>query len=263
MLWLAVVVLAGCGGDGSDEDEQEIRRVIRLSLTTDDPRRDCRQRLSASLIRRTYGTRERCVRVQRDDDNEPARAVEFAGVEVSEGAATAELEVRGGDADGAKGGLELVREDSTWRIDEISIPLLRSLVEAGLRAGDTGQNLPPGALQCVGRELSALPDDELRNVTYAAIGETRKGLRRILEFFAQCEGEGGRSILRQIFEQGIELSLRSSGSSEAQIECIVRDLRARIAEEDLAALLLESEAELTRLGEAAAAACSQPGSGPA
>jgi hypothetical protein len=261
--WLALVLLTGCGGDGSEDDDREIRKVIRSSLTTKEPERDCRQRLSDSLIRRTYGTRERCVRVQRDDDSEPARAVEFASVEVNGDAATADLEVRGGDADGAKGGLELVREDGAWRIDDISIPLLRSLVEAGLRSGDSGGNLPPGALQCVGRELGALPDEELRQVTYAAIGETREGQRRILELFARCEGEGGRSILRQIFEQGIEASLRRGGVPEGQIECIVRSLRARIADERLAALLIGSEAQLERLAEAAAAACRQGEPGPA
>jgi hypothetical protein len=265
--WLAVAVLAGCGGDGSDngggDDEQEIRTVIRSSLTTENPRGDCRRWLSDSLIRLTYGTRQRCVRVQRDDDEQPAKAVEFASVEVSENAATAEIDVRGGDSDGAKGELELVREDGAWRIDEISIPLLRSLVEAGLRSGNNVENLPPGALECVGRELSGLPDDELREVTYAAIGETSEGQRRILEFFAQCEGEDGRSILRQIFEQGIEESLRENGISEGQIECIVRGLRARIEDESLVALLLESGAELQRLARAAAADCRQAEPGPA
>jgi hypothetical protein len=265
--WLVVLVLAGCGGDGSDDgsgdDEKEIRTVIRSSLTTKNPRGDCRQWLSDGLIRRTYGTRQRCVRVQRDDNDQPAKAVAFASVEVNEDAATAEIAVRGGDSDGAKGGLELVREEGAWRIDEISIPLLRSLVEAGLRSGNNVENLPPGALECVGRELNALPDDELREVTYAVIGETSEGQRHILEFFAQCEGEDGRSILRQIFEQGIEESLRESGTSEAQIGCIVQGLRARIPDNSLVALLIEPGAELERLARAAAADCREAQSGPA
>jgi hypothetical protein len=231
---LACALVGGCGGD-NDDDAEQIREVVRLSMTTDDPEGDCQERLSDSLIERTYGSRSRCERVQReDDDGADADSVEFATVEVDGNEATAEFEVRGGEVDGAEGALELVREDGDWRIDDVSLGLLRSLVDIGLRSTE---GLPSGGLECVRRELEDLPDAEFRDLAYGLIGETQEAGRRTLELLASCEGEGGVSLLRQAFEDGIIESLRESDTSQQEIDCVISSARERLTDEQLVKLL--------------------------
>jgi hypothetical protein len=230
-----VAIGAGCGGDDGGGDEEAIREAIRLSFTTYDPEGDCNERLSRSFIERTYGTRPRCERLQADDeDEENAESVEFASVEVDGDAATAEIEARGGEVDGARGALELVREDGDWRIDGVSVALLRTLVEAGL---PQTENLPPGGVDCLQRGLRALPDAEFRATAYAMVGERPEAQRRIFELLAGCEGEGGVSLLRQAFEEGIVESLRDREASQGEIDCVLAAERARLSDDQLLELL--------------------------
>lgn len=237
-LALAMLALVGCGSDdpSKEEDEKAIREVVSLSLTTEDHAADCNERLSEGFIRRTYRSRARCVRVQTEDDEDPADSVSFSRVEVDGDKATAEIRIRGGDTDDAAGGLDLIREDDDWRIDQVSAPLLRSLVEAGLDSQDGGQ-LPRGAGDCLKQGLRGLSDAELRRTAYALIGETEAGERRTFELLAGCRGRGGRSALQQIFEQGIAGSLRQRGSNDAQIRCVLNRLRADVSGDELAAAL--------------------------
>jgi hypothetical protein len=238
LLLLCAALAAGCGGDdGGGDDGQEVREVVRLSLTADDPEGDCGERLSNSLIRRTYGTRARCVKTQREDEDDSADAVDFSRVQTTGDRGTAEFTVRGGETDGAKGGLELVREDGDWRIDEVSVSLLRSLIDAGLRSENRGDDLTPAAAECMARAMRGMPDSEFRKLAYAMIGETAEAQRRTFEILGECEGEGGVSLLRQVFEKGIVESLRKRRAGQAEIDCVVGRLRRAMPEEKLPELL--------------------------
>lgn len=254
---LTCIAVAGCGGDGTgkEDDEKAIRDVVRLSLTTNDTRGDCQRRLSSGLIRKTYGTRKRCIEVQKDEDDDSADAVTVPRVDVDGDDATAGIRIRGGDTDGATGELALVREEGDWRIDGISVPLLRSLVEVGLRSGDGG--LPAGALACISRSLDRLPDAELRRVAYQLVGETDAAKRRIFQILAECPGEGGRSFLLQIFQQGVVESLRERGASAREVQCVVGRLRADLSDEELVEFLTgaNSRAAARRVLGPAIAAC--------
>lgn len=234
LLALALLGLVACGDD-AEEDEKAIRDVIVQSLTTREPEEDCNSRLSSGLIDKTYGSRARCVSVEKANDDEPAESVTFSRVEVDGDAGTAAIRIRGGESGGASGEMEVVREDGDWRIDELSVPLLRSLVSAGFAAG--GGGLPAGVRGCLQRELSRLPGPQLRRTAYAMIGETEAGERRIFELLARCRGAGGRSSLQALFERGIVGSLRQRGASDAQIRCVVNRLRADVTDEELAGAL--------------------------
>jgi hypothetical protein len=258
---LALAILAGCGGDGepsAEDDEKAVRDVVTLSLTTVNHSGDCRRRLSSQLIRKTYRNRTRCVRVQMDDEEDPADTVRFSRVKVDGDRATAAIRILGGSSDGATGELELVREDGDWRIDDASVPLLRSLVEAGLKVGSGGLGLQADAVACMARELARLPDAEFRNTAYELIGETAEGEQRTSALLARCPGEGGRSLLFQVFEQGIVESLRKRGSSETEIRCVVSKLRADVTDKELAAAFTRGDTrkESARLITPALTACS-------
>jgi hypothetical protein len=243
---LAVAVIfavPGCGGDDSSSDEDDVREVVRLSITTSEDEPDCRERLSDGFIAQTYGSRERCVRVQGEDKTVPADDVEFASVEIDGDTATADIAIQGGDADGAEGAIELVREGGDWRIDEISVPLLRSLVETRLRARETGEDLPPAALGCVQEDFRSLEDSEFRRIAYELIGQTEESELYTFEVLAACEGESGRSVLREVFDRGIAESLTERGTPAAQVRCALEKLRAQLPNDELPALLSDPNAD--------------------
>lgn len=248
------MLAAGCGGDDGGSDEEAIREAIRLNLTTHDPEGDCNERLSDSLVERTYQTRERCAQLQADDQNEDADSVEFASVEVDGDAGTAEITTRGGDVGPVKGTLEMVREDGDWRIDGLSVPLLRNLVEAGL---DQTEGLPSGGVDCLQREMGSMPDGEFRTLAYEMVGETPEAQRGLFELLARCKGEGGVSLLRLAFEEGIVESLREGGSGQEEIDCVLTRTRERASDEELLEILSrENSSEAAgRVFEPAIRAC--------
>jgi len=209
--------------------------VIRLSLTTEDPEGDCNERLSDDFVERTYGTRPRCEQIQTEnEDGEPdVESLEFASVEVQDDSATAAFTARGGEAGEVEGALEMVREEDDWRIDGMSVPLLRSLVELGV---ESTENLPAGGVECATRKLRAIPDSEFRDFAYKLLGQRPEGRRRTLELFAACEGEGG-SLLRQAFEEGLVESLREQNWSQEQIDCVIDGTRERVSDDRLLELL--------------------------
>jgi hypothetical protein len=263
---LAGALLAGCGGgdDGDDgggggKDEQAIREVVRQSITTDTPEIDCDSRVSDSLIRRTYGDRARCVRVQRDDEERPARSVDFDDLRVDGDSASVRIVARGGDPDGARGTLELVREDGDWRIDDLSTPLLRSLMEAGLRTNERQKTLPAGGVACIRRGLSPLRDAEFRRVAFALMGETTEGERRLFGILADCPRANGRSLLRELFDTSITTALRSR-TDQRGIDCVLAFMRRRYPDNRLTSLLAGQGADQA-LGRALVPAFAECGVG--
>ena len=244
--------VAGCGGDDAGSDDEAIREVVRLSLTTNDPEADCNERLSDGFVERTYGTRPRCERIQGRGENEEGdvESVEFASLEVEGDTARTRIEARGAEIDAVGGVLDLVREDSVWRIDHVGVPLLRTLVDLAVRST---ANLPAGGFDCIDHELLTLPDSQFRRFAYQLIGQRPASQRRILQALADCNGRRGVSLLRQAFEEGLVRSLREQGSGQEQIDCILSGARAGVPDDRLLELLSGTESD-TATGEALAPA---------
>ena len=237
--WRPLSSPSGCGGDDASSDEDAIREAIRLSLTTHDPEADCNERLSESFVSRTYQSAARCERLQADDEDETAESVEFESVEVDGDAATVEIATTGGGVGRVEGVLEMVHEDGDWRIDDLSVPLLRTLVEAGF---EQTENLPPGGVECLQEGVRAIPDAEFRTLAYMLVGEQPGSQRRIFELLAECEGEGGVSLLRAVFERGMLESLREQGAGQAEIDCVISATRERAPDDELVELLSQEDA---------------------
>lgn len=262
--------LAACGGDGggggggggASGDEREIRTVLRESFTTDTPRPDCRERLSDAFIERTFRTRDRCVEIQMESDGDPADAIEISAVEVRDAGATAEIELRGSDVDGASGELDLVREGGGWRIDEVSAELLRSLLRTAIASAESGGELAEGAEDCIVEATRELGDAEIKEFAYGAIGETGEGTRGVLELLAGCDGPNGVSLLRDQFEQGLDESLGQQDLPEGVVQCIKRQLREDLPDAELVGLLAAEDVQaLAAAGMAAGRDCGQGGGG--
>lgn len=241
-LLAAAVLPLAAGACGGEDTEQQITDALNAGLTSDDPKVACEQLPSSELVAKIWGTVENCLKIERKDEDEPAQAVEVSGIEVDGESATAFIERKGGTNDGARGALDLVKEDGEWRIDDLSPALLRSQFETGVRSD---RELPTALKECLSEKVLALDDAELKTFAYASIGEKPEARRQLARYLSECAGSaddgtdsdgkdsGEVSILRRQFEKGIAESLRKDGASAAVIACVQRELRSSISDDDI------------------------------
>lgn len=163
VLTAAVLTLAGCG----DGDQHRIARLLTDGLTSRDPRVVCEGSLSPALLTRIYGSTRRC----HETEGEPAeqvsqaQSVEVRRVHVMGEHATAEVVIHGGNHDGARGMLTLRHKQEGWRVSDLSVPLLRSQFDAGIRRM---QSIDASMKDCVMTKMRALPDGEFKQLAYGA-----------------------------------------------------------------------------------------------
>jgi len=259
-------LLIGCGGA---DDQQQIEDLLVQGFTTDKPAQECEGALSSGLLKKTYGSATRCRTLEKEPDKGKPTAVEVSGVKVDGDAATAFVELKGGDQDGTRGAIELGHQGEDWRIDAFSAALLRSTFEATMK----GDRDLPGALKtCLADGIGKLPDNELLDFAYATIGQRPKGKKLLQTMIASCQSQSsgeqggqngssdaGSSLLRKKFEEGVVQSLRGSGASQKDIVCVKRELRKRISDEKIVELLgkgdEEAPPEITQAAAGALAAC--------
>lgn len=269
LLLAPLVVGALLTGCGRADDQQQIKNVLVQGFTTNKPTQECEGALSSGLLKKTYGSATRCRTAERDPEKGKPTAVEVSGVKVDGDAATAFVELKGGDQDGTRGAIELVRQGEDWRIDAFSAALLRSTFEATMKAD---RDLPAAVRACLTDGILKLPDGELLNFAYATIGQRPDGQKQLRTMLAACQSQSsgersgqdgssdvGSSLLRKKFEEGIVQSLRGSGASQKAIGCVKRELRKRISDEKIVALVAkggdEAPPEVTQAVAGALAAC--------
>lgn len=235
--WLALALaaclgMAGCGGGDDNDDEQRIADVLTAGLTSEDPQVVCAGTLSAGLVRRVYGSEARCRRVERRTARrtDPAEAVDVSETSVDGDRATAVVALRGGDPDGARGDVGLRRQDEDWRLDELSPELLRSLLEARLRADRT---LRARARACVARRVLALDAAALQELALGSIGARAQARRRLGRISGDCRERAAAIVLRRSLERQIAASLRAGGVSAKAIACVRRELRRALSDEEV------------------------------
>jgi hypothetical protein len=233
----ACLALAGCwgGDDGGDDDEQRIADVLTAGLTSEDPQVVCAETLSAGLVRRVYGSDARCRVVERRTArrSDPAEEVDVSGTSVDGDRATAVVALRGGDPDGARGEVGLLRQDEDWRLDELSPALLRSLLEARLR-GDRA--LRARARACAVRRVLALDDAALGELALGAMGERAPARRRLDRITGDCRERAAAVVLRGRLEGRIAASLRAGGAAPGTIACVRRELRRALSDAEVVEL---------------------------
>jgi hypothetical protein len=165
---LLAALLAGCGG-GPQAARPQIAAMLRTGLTTNDPVVLCERTLSAGLVARVYGGTERCLAVERGAaaSRRQAGSVDVSRITVDGDRGSASVVVRGGDQDGARGPLTVVRQDGGWRLDDLSTAFLRSEFSAG---ATSNPDLDGTLARCLGRRIGALDDAPLRRLAFAAMG---------------------------------------------------------------------------------------------
>lgn len=261
-LVLAVGAVAGCGGDGDDEAEiEEISEVISTALTTDDEQVTCTETISESFVSDVYGDVETCLEAEAPDpDEELPDEAEVSEVEVDGDTATASVTEVGGETGGATGTVSLVREDGGWRISELGIDYLRSMLESGFENAEFTEEDAPlddaDFRDCLLGEFEQVDDETLREFAYQSMADKDPG-QEFLDLFLACMretgaegpdvagGDGGAggedggsggeevSVIRQQFEEGIRESLQGDGISAAALDCVIGELRSSITDEDI------------------------------
>lgn len=159
----AVAALAGCG----DDDRARIRSMLTAGLTSQDPRVVCEGSLSPSLLVRIYGGTAKCHATEGDPAERisQAQSVEVHRVRVKGGDATAVVVIHGGNHDGARGALSLRRRPDGWRVSDLSVPLLRSQFEAGIRRM---QAIDAIMKTCVAAKMRKLADVAFKKLAFGA-----------------------------------------------------------------------------------------------
>ena len=173
---IGLLVLPGCG----DADQHRITRLLTDGLTSKDPRVVCEGSLSPALLVRIYGSARDC----HETEGEPAeqvsqaQSVEVHHVRVEGERATADVVIHGGNHDGARGGLMLHHRQTGWRVSDLSVPLLRSQFDAGIRRM---QSIDGSMKTCVMKKMRALPDAEFRQLAYGADAAVRARLSAVAQ----------------------------------------------------------------------------------
>lgn len=265
------LALAGCGDDGGDsagggDDAKEIEAVVAKALTTSDVEVKCVETVTEGFVTAVYGTLAQCRKAEApepDDDPKPDGAT-ASGVQVDGDKATATITVKGGDSDGAAGEISFEKVDGDWKVSDLGISFLRSQLTTGLEKGtfdaSDGALADPEVRSCIGKGLSALDDTTLKRVAYASISDqdiAPEFLKVVTECTAgktqsELENGGGdddtakdtgddgeQSLLRRQFESGIRQSAKKDDATDEQIDCVLKDLRTSISEDEIVAAVGE------------------------
>lgn len=236
------IALAGCGGDDGADDNQAIADAVKTGFTTEDLTVKCEEIISESFLREVYGDVAQCRKAEKPDaDDKPSTGTTTADVTIDGDKASAKVTLQGGDADGATGTVELRREDGSWRINDLGADLLRSNLEREIRNDDDPQFADPQIKDCAIQTFTKLGDEELQKVAYAAIGEREGADEQLGKLLIPCftqsgSGDGEISFLRRKFEEGIEESAKRDGASVETIDCVKRELRKSITDEEIGEL---------------------------
>ena len=170
----AALAGAGCGGD----EQGAIAGVVRAGLTSQDARAVCEGSLAPTLLTQIYGGAAKCHTVEGQDSERigQAQTVDVSKVSIHGERATVVVKIHGGSRDGAGGGLTLARRPAGWRVTDLSVGLLRSQFEVGIRKLQT---LDAVAKACVIDKMRKVPDAEFKRLAFHADTIGRKRLEAI------------------------------------------------------------------------------------
>jgi hypothetical protein len=190
----SVSAVTGCGGGDDPDTERRITAALESALAPTDPAELCAQTLSTQLVTKVYGSPERCVAVERAAavGRQLPDRVEVANVVADGDRGTATVTVSGGSQDGVRGELSVVREDDTWRLDDLSTAFLRASFDAQLAGGGGGVE---GALTtCVSKKVVGLDDAGLRELAFGAMGGRPEAQERLRGLAAECAAALGAPV---------------------------------------------------------------------
>jgi hypothetical protein len=231
--------------------------VVRL-FKSSDVRWICGRALTPKLFRQIYTGPAACRKAAADDeDDRPPRRVVVSDIRTRGGEASARARLIGGDSGGGNGVLSLAKVGRGWRLDDLSVDLLRSLTAAGLR---NDNEVPAGTGRCIQDRFARMPGERFKGLAYGLLGRTPRASAQLLELWSECErGRKGGSTLRRPLERAVSRELLRARARREVINCVLRRLRSTLPDKLLIRLSTaedrSSKARLNREVLAAAIAC--------
>ncbi len=269
---VAALGVAGCGGGDSGSDDQaakDIKAVVLLARTSDDPQVECVDTVTENFVNTIYKNVEACKKAEaKSNDSDKPKDVKLTGLKVDGDTAKGDIELVGGDNNGAKGELGFAKEDGKWKVDSLSVEFLRSSLDTSLATADSGDKSnplsDPEVSSCVKKQFSGLGDDEFTALAYDAIAQ--RDSDQFIKLITGClsatkkdDGSGEKiSALRKAFEDNV-LNSAQTGATKAQLQCVVSELRKTISDD----LILKSgtdaaaKQQINKAAQAAFIDCNQ------
>ncbi|WP_372791392.1 hypothetical protein [Paraconexibacter sp.] len=251
----AALAFAGCGDDGGGstaDDEQGIQAVATKAITTTDAEVKCVDVVTEGFVKMVYGSLEQCKKAEApdpDDDPKPTGA-RMSSIKIDGDKATGIVTVEGGDSAGASGELSFEKVDGDWKVSDLGISFLRSQLTTSVtnspfsESGDEPLD-DAKARTCIVKAFAALPDDQFRTIAFKAISDQDPD-PTFLKIFTDCtqgstddssssssDDDGEQSLLRTQFEKGIREAAKKDGATDAQVDCVVKELRRTITEDQI------------------------------
>ena len=186
LLAAAPFLLAGCGGDDSSQDEDDITAAIEQAGTTDAAENCTEVQTQAFTEQTEFSSGETAITTCKESagDGEVAGdSVEVSNIEVDGDSATAEAAFTGGGLDGQTLAISLVKEGDQWKLDSLDefvvfdkASFAAGLIEGASSDGETAQQ----QLDCIEQAVNDTPDEELQTIYLSGDEEQLVGL------FGQC-----------------------------------------------------------------------------
>jgi hypothetical protein len=164
------LILAACGGgnDLSSDDQDQITKTINFAVLSGDPKA-CTEAQTEKFTEQTTGKTgaaavKQCVKDAKDT---PANSVDVSNFAGDSDSATADIAFTGKIFDGQTIEVDLVKDGDQWKLDEaVQFKNFdRDALIAGFRkifASESG--VPPGALECVSKNLDKLSDQQIESI---------------------------------------------------------------------------------------------------
>ena len=219
------LLVAGCGGDGGDDAEGDIRATVERIATAEtdaDLEAVCAEDLSAKHIEEVYkGDLEQCAENPVNDDDELPEAGTLTATEVEVDGSTATVGVVTEGGIGGDGTWTMVEEDGSWKLDRIEDDFIRNQFQVAV------ENVPEGALafdpmqKCLAPKIANLDAATLRRLTYlSARDDTEQGLDILNDLAEKCP----RALSLYVADTLTNEVLADQGLSKKELACAEREL---------------------------------------
>lgn len=261
--------IAGCGSSDDGEDTaaatKEMQAALVKSVTVNDPQVECVETITKNFVTTVYKSLATCKKAEAEKEDNPPTGATLTGVKIDGDTATGIVKIQGGDEDGATGELQFAKEDGAWKVDGLSTAYLKSSLTKTLSRPGDGPLAEAGPRDCIRDGLLALPEAQFTALAYDAI--SNRDNQTFIKIATGCisgassgdssSGNEDVSFLRKKFEEGIAESAKADGTSDEQIDCIVKELRKTITDDEILAQIGKSKAgaELTKKAAAAIIDC--------
>lgn len=172
VLLIPVLVLAGCGDGGNDEEDKVVEAIEAASLSTDAA--DCTKLFTVRFLEQVHFRKgqpkialSNCEYYARNPelDTNDVESVAVSNVELEGSEATADVAFTGGTFDGQTLSVAVIEEDGNWKMDEITgFPEFDQDKLAQFMEAQFAADVEPKVAPCIGKELRKLPQDEFEQL---------------------------------------------------------------------------------------------------